>query len=97
MGEGGRSKAIEGKRRRKRKGVEDVNQYRLVTSTVASLCVITLVTTDLLDTWIQPFIPIGTRREAQNIVHNKVMLPAIIKQTCTKSRSTMQWRPRVHS
>ena len=38
-----------------------------------------MLTTDLLDTWIQPFIPIEMRRKAQNIVDNKVMLPAIIK------------------
>lgn len=43
-------------------------------------CVITLETTDLLDTWIQPFIPtcMRMRRKAQNI-HNYslVMLPVI--------------------
>ena len=37
-----------------------------------------MLTTDL-DAWIQPFIPIGTRRKAQNIVDNKVMLSVIIK------------------
>ena len=41
-------------------------------------CVITLETTNLLDTWIQPFIPMRMRRKAQNIHNYSLVMLAVI-------------------